>query len=358
MLSIYIKHRKITLGSFLWWYHILPMTLVLFCIPSIYAQDRVRSMIIDIAKGKESSVQNQLKKIDPQISSRDPGILFVRALLEKNAVESVTLLENIVRQSPSSDWADDAQWRIVQIYAMKKDTNRAHEELQRMEKQFPSSSFINEAHTTVEFMVGVESGTVRASTKKINDGTTSSAIAHSSPRKTDGESHTTPKKSEEFILPFRVENGKIVSNKQNTGLAEEKSSATAAQEKKEKKNERKSDEEKKTTAEKSRTEKNDITEEKSAKHDTHPTDTKKKSAPEPVGAFTMQVGVFKSEDVAKAEQAKYTRMRMRSTIFPKEIAGENMYAVLVGNYATKDEAEAQRRLVQRVCNCPAFIVQK
>ncbi len=108
----------------------------------LVAQDRIRMMVLDLAKGKEQAVLTQLKKIDPTSTSQDPGIRFVRSLIEKNAVTAVTMLHDIVHSSRSSDWADDAQWRIVQIYALLKDTARAHEELAYMEEHFSFSPFL------------------------------------------------------------------------------------------------------------------------------------------------------------------------------------------------------------------------
>jgi cell division septation protein DedD len=351
----------------------------------LYAQnvsrDKVRAMVIDIAKGKEQSVQAQLKKIDPAASSTDAGMMFVRALLEKNAVQAVTMLEDIVSTSPRSEWADDAQWRVVQIYAMKKDTTRAREELSVLQEKFAFSPFLPEAKTMVEFMIGTESGAQRNTVKRITDGTSIAYIKLSSSeaKKTDDApgAKSTKKKSDEFVLPFKVVGGRIVANKRDDKESAEEISkenskenvkSTSASEKKKstdkdhslEKDDKSIKQEKKSADSKkeSTDSKKESTDSKKESTDSKKESSSKEEDEQSVSSFTMQVGVFKTEETAKAEQAKYTRMRMKTSLYEKEIAGEKVFAVLVGNYPTKADAETQRRLVQRVCNCPAFIVQK
>ncbi len=175
------------------------------------------------------------------------------------------------------------------------------------------------------------------------------------------------KKSDEFVLPFKVVAGKIVANKptesENKGDKSRSSVSETKQEKAKAPNEKtditSSQKKVSNTERKQETEEKDSPKKESTQKEPSKKESSKKEDEEASsGSFTMQVGVFKSEEAAKNEQGKYSRMRMRTSIFEKEIAGETVYAVLVGNYATKADAETQRRLVQRVCNCPAFIVQK
>ncbi len=59
----------------------------------------------------------------------------------------------------------------------------------------------------------------------------------------------------------------------------------------------------------------------------------------------MQVGVYSTIETAKAETDKFRQQRLRNEIIEKEINGKKMFAVIIGNYATKESAEKNREMV-------------
>lgn len=74
--------------------------------------------------------------------------------------------------------------------------------------------------------------------------------------------------------------------------------------------------------------------------------------------YCLQVGVYSTEEAAKLERDKYIKQRFAAEIKPKEIDGHKIYAVVIGNYSSRESAESQKALVQQVCKCNPIIIQK
>jgi cell division septation protein DedD len=72
----------------------------------------------------------------------------------------------------------------------------------------------------------------------------------------------------------------------------------------------------------------------------------------------LQVGVYSSEEVASQEKEKFQQMRLRTVVMNKKIDGAMMYAVVIGNYSTKDSAEQAKLIVQNQCGCSPIIIKK
>ena len=45
-------------------------------------------------------------------------------------------------------------------------------------------------------------------------------------------------------------------------------------------------------------------------------------------------------------------------IVEKEVNGKKMFAVIIGNYATKESLEKNRSIVEKICNCETIIYEK
>lgn len=82
------------------------------------------------------------------------------------------------------------------------------------------------------------------------------------------------------------------------------------------------------------------------------TDTPKK------GTFGLQVGLYSTIESAKAEVERFKTMRLRADIFTKQIDNITMYAVVIGDYPTREKAEAEKPIVQAKCGCNPIIFQK
>lgn len=74
--------------------------------------------------------------------------------------------------------------------------------------------------------------------------------------------------------------------------------------------------------------------------------------------FGLQVGIYSTYDAAKRESEKYKNLRMINEIKPKKIGDETMYAVVIGDYKKKAEAEDAKGIIRRQCNCIPIIFEK
>lgn len=127
-----------------------------FCYTEVMAQsdNLVRNRLKRVALGQADEVRTELPDLLSEFPN-DPGVKLLHAVLVDDAARALPLFENIVRDYPQSEWADDAQWRIVQIYALRNDTGRAWQELQEYRKQYPDSEFLLFASELVKNTVGV-----------------------------------------------------------------------------------------------------------------------------------------------------------------------------------------------------------
>ena len=124
---------------------------------SAFAQNTdylVRSKLRHVALGNAHEVRAELPALLAQ-HPNDAGIQFLNATLIADATKALPLFVKIVREYPQSIWADDAQWRIVQIYALRKDTANARSELQTFRKNYPASEFLLFAAEIVKSTVGL-----------------------------------------------------------------------------------------------------------------------------------------------------------------------------------------------------------
>ncbi|HYF03135.1 MAG TPA: SPOR domain-containing protein [Patescibacteria group bacterium] len=113
----------------------------------------VNSKLRLVARGRIDEVRASMPELLKNYPG-DVGVIFLNAIILDNAVQALTTYESIVQNSPESEWADDAQWRIVQYYALKRDTARAHAELQQYRENYSTSEFLLSATEIVRATVG------------------------------------------------------------------------------------------------------------------------------------------------------------------------------------------------------------
>jgi cell division septation protein DedD len=76
-----------------------------------------------------------------------------------------------------------------------------------------------------------------------------------------------------------------------------------------------------------------------------------------MSGFALQVGVFPSKDLAQARSTELRKRQIHSFALPKPSAGKGYYAVVIGPYATKDEANKKKPVVDRLCGCESYRVE-
>ena len=74
--------------------------------------------------------------------------------------------------------------------------------------------------------------------------------------------------------------------------------------------------------------------------------------------YGLQVGIYSTMAAAENEMDRFTKMRLRTKIMPKQVDTITMYAVVIGNYPDRESAEAAKPVVRQQCNCEPMIFLK
>ncbi len=274
----------------------------------------VRNRLQLVAMGKIDDVKKELPDLLAEFPE-DPGIQFLHASVLEDLNRSLPIYQRIVNGKPDCEWADDAQWRIVHYYTMKRDTNRARAELQNYRKNYPQSEFLLSAYDLIRATVGAGKFTVEGSEPK------SKVISQLS------NSKSIPEKKGIDSSVITKSTSKNSTSKTETSI---KSSDG-----------------------------------KSSKSDSVSSSSKKLVAAEIVKSgksetiFTLQVGVFKTSKAAETELADYTQKRLRCSVIERKLADGSMrYVVAIGEYKSKKNAEDAIEIVKEQCNCSPLIIQK
>lgn len=217
----------------------------------LYGQSAViRAKILAVAEGHADDIRRELPAL-VKGHPNDPGVLFLSAIVEPDGARAVDIYKRIVREFPSSEWADDAQWRVVQYYALLRDTGNARAALAEFQQNFPLSEFFVHAQDIVRTTVGLAPETIEAQRPS------------------------------------------------------ERSSVSDT-----------------------------------AKHEER---------------YTLQIGAYSTRETAEHEAQRFRAQRLRVEVIEK---APSLYAVTIGDYASRTAAEKARPLVEQQCNCTPFIIHK
>ncbi|MFN3307468.1 MAG: SPOR domain-containing protein, partial [Candidatus Kapaibacteriota bacterium] len=75
-------------------------------------------------------------------------------------------------------------------------------------------------------------------------------------------------------------------------------------------------------------------------------------------SYALQVGLYSTIEAAKAEAERFKSMRLRADIYTKVVDNVTMYAVVIGDYPSREKAESEKAIVQSKCGCNPLIIQK
>jgi len=278
--------------------YIYASVLLLFVITEGIGQaSTVRSRLQDVALGKINDVKRDVPDLLAEYPN-DPGVQFLHAVVLDDGEKAIPIFQRIVTEHGTSEWADDAQWRIVQYYAIKRDTARARRELYKYRTNYPQSEFLLAAMETVKAMVGV--------------GSQPTAVpVDSKPTATLKPQATNP--------PQGTKTPQVQQPTKPTPLTEQLKPETYPEEKTEKK----------TTEEPSK----------------------------PI-KYSLQVGSYASRETAEEMVEDFRKKRLRAALLQKSINNEKVYAVIIGEYPNRESAEKAKEIVQRQCECEPFVVEK
>ena len=282
----------------------LLLSVCILCTTLSYSQNSlVHNRLRMITQGKGDDVRKEMPELLKDYPD-DPGVMFLNGVLMDDGSKATTIYEQITREYPQSEWADDAQWRIVQFYCLKRDTNRAQRELANFKRNYPLSEFLIHAMDIVKATVGNNI----ASTK-------TSAVA--TPVKAEKETPPAKAKDAEKATPLKTVKENILVESKPAEKVASKTTETKAIEK---------------------------PVEKAIPVD-EPTTTKH---------WGLQVGLYASKKTADAEAQKYKDQRMKVDVISKD----GKFSVVVGNYTTKESAEGSKEIIKAQCQCTPYVVEK
>lgn len=254
-----------------------------------------------IMNGKADEVRKELVELSKEMPE-DAGVMFLQAAVTEDGAKAVALYERITRDFPENEWADDAQLRLVQYHALRRDTARAQRELANFKRSYALSEYLVFAHDLVKNTVGIGKEGLKPGTPAASANTAaanSSTSATATPVTATGVSVTEPSakksSSKEPGAPTAV-----------PSAAPSTASAAAAG---------KSDEKK---------------------------------------TWGWQVGVYSARKTADAEAQMYREQRMRVDVLDKD----GKFAVVVGQYSSKESAEKSKPLVEAQCSCAPYLIEK
>ena len=117
--------------------------LSLFFTSYVFAQTdvNINKMLENISNGKTEAVNQELISLQKKYPN-NPGLMYVKAYMATDGSEAVKLYNEIVQKYPSSEWADDALYRVYQYYTITDNTKLANEKLNLLKTKYPNSSFI------------------------------------------------------------------------------------------------------------------------------------------------------------------------------------------------------------------------
>jgi outer membrane protein assembly factor BamD (BamD/ComL family) len=117
--------------------------LFLFCLSYAFTQQDINigKMLENINNGKTEAVSQELTSLLKKYPN-NPGLMYVKAYMTTDGSEAVKIYNDIVQKYPSSEWADDALYRVYQYYVITDNTKLANEKLNILKTKYSKSTFI------------------------------------------------------------------------------------------------------------------------------------------------------------------------------------------------------------------------
>jgi hypothetical protein len=290
----------------------------------VFGQSReVNQHLQMLANGKTDEVRSAI----PELLARypnDPGIMLLHGSVVEDMRLSLDIYRRIVTEFAASEWADDAQWRIVQHYAIWGDTSKAKSELEIMRTKHPYSTYLTVASDVVRSSIAYAKSNSKAIAR-----TEKEVPIIAEPVKQDLKPLTTEGTPNRLADTKPAENV-VIDNKLKEILPELKSDPAPSYE-----------------AEVSF----EIIEPEVSD------EVLFEDVPKEI-FYGLQVGIYNERASAESEKEKFLAKRMRTTVAEKQVAGKLRYAVVIGHYSSIEAAEAAKIIVGQQCGCEPLIYEK
>ena len=296
---------------------LLTFLVIIFSASAAFSQaEEVNKNLRLFAHGKISEVKNNIPDLIAQYP-QDPGVKLLLGVVLDDAAKALKLYEEIINDHAKSQWADDAYWRIVQYHAVVGDTAKARFELEKFRRRYPTSEFLAPATDVVRSAVGM----AKSGRKEVAE------VQTNTEEKDTGEDQSTEELAEDILTEDTVRSDTNDMQKQAAEME-------AADEPVEKADQQ-----------------NDAAKESKTAEDTA-------GEEEYTGYYGLQVGIYKNKESAEKERERFLVKRLRTEVTKKNINGETMFAVVIGNYTSKESAQAAKMIVKQQCECDPIIYRK
>lgn len=121
---------------------------LLVCIPlALRAQNAeadVAKYVAMIRSGQVEAVKTEIPALLAKYPN-NPGVLYLQALTTTEGAEAVRIYQSIVDNFPSSEWADDALYKVYQFYYSLGLYRTAEIKMAQLRKNYPGSPFLGAA---------------------------------------------------------------------------------------------------------------------------------------------------------------------------------------------------------------------
>lgn len=366
--------------------------LLLFSIAYSQSDIPISKYLNEVASGNSDKVRMILPDLMVEYPN-DPGVKFLTAAVLSDAMKALDIYTDIVNNSPQSNWADDALYRVIQFNVVLNDENAATQNLELLRKRYPTSEFIVPSADLVKTALGVKADYKAINTANINKDVSPEIIEMSKkPKKmndkkddiiiipnTEKEKPKVAEVSfneedpepEEIVEPeleniddLAIANNEVnelndnveITGKDDIKLKENKEAKDNAEELKKllDKQIQKEKEAKKEVVLADNTPKKEANPKKV--EETKTVEINKKE--EKSVRWGLQVAIFDNQQSAETERDKFLSQRMRTEVINRNVDGKNMFAVIVGHYTSKSNAEAAKIIINQQCNCNPLIIEK
>ncbi len=263
--------------------------------------EQVRKLMGVVASGNVQSAKAQIPDLLAAYPD-DPGVQLLHGVVIDDAFRAFDIYKRIVNNYPNSEWADDAYWRIVQFHAILGDTTKAKYELNNFRKRFPKSEYLLPATDVVRSAVGLakKQEVSYAPTAQINR---SEAVTHKIENKPQVKIIEPEETAQAAVKPIPVkESPKVITQHDEEPIAQNNMPST--------------------------------------------------------GKYGLQVGIYSTTGAANAEMRKFMSQGLITKVIEKDVDGDAMYAVVIGDYSSLESAEAAKSIVANQCKCNPIIYKK
>lgn len=282
------------------------LIIIITSINLLAQRDEVNKYLLMVAQGKNQPAKDKILELLAKYPD-DPGVKLLHATIIENAYLAMDIYKNIIKDYANSEWADDAQWRIVQFYSIVGDTLQANKELAFMRANYPTSPFLGPANDVVRLALGVAKSEIRQ-TMDFN-------------RPVQNNLNQADQKDKKENANQVIKPAENAVNNQNNNTNKE------------------------------------IEQKIKPKEETPINDNNNSKIEENV-YYGLQVAIFSDRNTADNEKNKFLSQRMRTQVVEKNIDGQTKYAVVIGHYSSIESAEAAKIIVAQQCKCDPIIYKK